>query len=124
MRIETIIRVVCDVLKIEPKYIQWNTRQRDVCDARQVCHYFAKEFTKLSLYSIGVEIGEKDHATVIHSIKVVNNLQFANREFRKNINLIRTKLTDIATKGVLTNSQMLAKIDLEIMNTFAINDIY
>jgi len=42
--------------------------------ARQVAMYFSKNLTKSSLATIGSQIGGKDHATVLHACKTVNNL--------------------------------------------------
>lgn len=50
------------------------TREREIVFSRQMFHYFAKKYTKLSLSSIGAHGGNKDHATVLHSNRVVNNL--------------------------------------------------
>ena len=36
--------------------------------------YFAKKYTKVSLASIGSQIGKRDHATVLHACKTVDNL--------------------------------------------------
>lgn len=58
------------------------TRKRDIVEARQVAMYLAKARTKESLAKIGLAIGKKDHATVLHAIKTVSNLIETDRAFR------------------------------------------
>ncbi len=72
--IDYIQKVVCDYFKIPVDSIQSETRKREIVQARQVAMFFAKGLTKSSLATIGAQIGGKDHATVLHACKTVNNL--------------------------------------------------
>jgi chromosomal replication initiator protein len=54
--------------------------------------FFSKKFTKASLASIGARIGGKDHATVLHACKTVNNLIDTDKLFKSQINEIEKKL--------------------------------
>jgi len=65
--------------------INLKTRRREVVQVRQVAMYFAKKYTRNSLSVIGSGIGGKDHATVLHSCKTVNNLYDTNKHFRSHI---------------------------------------
>jgi hypothetical protein len=58
------------------------TRKGDFVEMRQLAHHFAKTLTKASLAEIGAYIGGKDHATVIHSCKAVNNRLNTEREYK------------------------------------------
>jgi chromosomal replication initiator protein len=60
---------------------QLNTRRREVVEKRQILHYFAKNYTRESLSCIGRYFGNKDHATVLHSERVINNLIGTDRRF-------------------------------------------
>jgi chromosomal replication initiator protein len=44
--------------------------------------FFAKTHTKTSLTSIGLHCGNKDHATVLHACKTVQNLIETDKEFK------------------------------------------
>ena len=44
--------------------------------------YFAKKHTKSSLATIGLQCGNKDHATVLHACRTVNNLIETDKQFR------------------------------------------
>ena len=55
--------------------------------------FFAKKFTKSSLANIGSQIGDRDHATVLHACKTVDNLVSTDKQFRKFVDDINKKLT-------------------------------
>jgi chromosomal replication initiator protein len=55
--------------------------------------YFSKKMTKASLASIGAKIGHRDHATVLHACKTVDNLAFTDKQFRKYVEDLNKKLT-------------------------------
>ena len=65
---------VCEYYNLEIKDIQTKSRKREVAQARQVAMYLARKYTKKSLSVIGSEIGNRDHATVLHACKTVENL--------------------------------------------------
>ena len=54
--------------------------------------FFSKNMTKSSLASIGAQIGGKDHATVLHACKTVNNLIDTDKHFRHQIAEIEKKI--------------------------------
>lgn len=90
--IDYIQKVVCEYYKIPVDLIQGKTRKREIVQARQVSMYFSKNLTKASLASIGSCIGGKDHATVLHACKTVNNLIDTDRHFRNQRREIEKKL--------------------------------
>ena len=53
----------------------------------------AKKFTKASLASIGSQIGKRDHATVLHACKTVDNLAETDKQFRKYIEDLTKKFS-------------------------------
>ena len=80
--IEYIQKVVCDYFNIPIDSIQSHTRKREIVQARQLTMYFAKKMTKSSLAIIGLQCGNKDHATVLHACKTVANLAETDKQFR------------------------------------------
>lgn len=85
-------KVVCEFFNLNPEAITSKTRKREIVQARQIAMYFAKGMTKLSLATIGAQIGGKDHATVLHACKTVNNLIDTDRQFKGYIDEIEKKL--------------------------------
>ena len=73
-------RQMVDKFPIES--IQSRTRKREIVQARQLTMYYAKKLTKSSLAIIGLQCGNKDHATVLHACKTVANLAETDKQFR------------------------------------------
>ena len=92
LSIEYISKVVCDYFNMQVDALQTKTRKREVVQARQIAMYFSKSLTKYSLTSIGAQIGAKDHATVLHACKTVNNLKDTDKNFRQYVEDIEKKL--------------------------------
>jgi len=80
--VDQIQRKVCDFYGINMDALQSKTRKREIVQARQVAMFFSKNLTNSSLSSIGSQIGQRDHATVLHACKAVKNLQETNTEFK------------------------------------------
>ena len=73
INIDSIISIVIYVTNVNKSLWHRKSRQHDLVLSRQLMHFFAKKYTKLTLEKIGEKIGNKDHATVLHSIKVIEN---------------------------------------------------
>ena len=91
--IDYIQKVVSEYFQMDVATLQSKTRRRHIVQARQLAMYFAKKFTKASLASIGNQIGKRDHATVLHACKTVDNLSFTDKQFRKYVEDLSQKLT-------------------------------
>ena len=91
--IEYIQKVVSEYFQMDVDTLQSKTRRRHIVQARQLAMYFAKKYTKASLASIGNQIGKRDHATVLHACKTVDNLSFTDKQFRKYVEDLSQKLT-------------------------------
>jgi chromosomal replication initiator protein len=91
--IDYIQKVVSDYFQMDVNTLQSKTRKRHIVQARQLAMFFAKKFTKASLASIGSQIGKRDHATVLHACKTVDNLTTTDKQFRKYVEDISKKLS-------------------------------
>lgn len=91
--IDYIQKVVSDYFQMDVDTLQSKTRKRHIVQARQLAMFFAKKFTKASLASIGSQIGKRDHATVLHACKTVDNLSSTDKQFRKYVEDITKKLS-------------------------------
>lgn len=90
--IDYIQKIVCDYFNMPIDSIQSKTRKREIVQARQIAMFFSKTLTKSSLASIGAQIGNKDHATVLHACKTVNNLIDTDKHFRLDVEEIEKRL--------------------------------
>lgn len=89
--IDYIQKVVSDYFQIDVETLQSKTRKRHIVQARQLAMFFAKKYTKASLASIGSQIGKRDHATVLHACKTVDNLASTDKQFYKFVEDLRKK---------------------------------
>lgn len=90
--IDYIQKVVCDYFNLPLETINSKTRKREIVQARQLAMFFSKKHTKSSLATIGLHCGNKDHATVLHACRTVNNLVETDKRFRVYVEEIDKKL--------------------------------
>ena len=93
--INGVIEFVCERYLISFDDLQSKSRKREIMEARQVCHWMIKNrvcYNNLSLSAIGSIIGGKDHATVMHSVKAINNFIETDRTFRERLMVICNEL--------------------------------
>jgi len=91
--IDYIQKVVSDYFSMDVEILQSKTRKRHIVQARQLAMYFSKKLTKASLASIGSQIGKRDHATVLHACKTVDNLSTTDKQFKKYVEDLTQKLS-------------------------------
>lgn len=72
--IENIIYTVANYYKISENQILSRKRTKEIAQARQIAMYLAKELTSLTLESIGLNFGGKDHATVLYAYNSISTL--------------------------------------------------
>lgn len=92
LTIEDIVKKVADYYGVEPESINTRSRKREVVLVRQVAMYFAKKYLDLSTAKIGLYIGNRDHATVLHACKTVANLADTDKQFRTELSEIESSL--------------------------------
>jgi len=92
--IDYIQKVVCDSLDLPVESIQQTSRKREIVQARQLSMYFAKKITKSSLAVIGMQCGNKDHATVLHACKQIENLRQTDRYIRNLVDELEKKFKE------------------------------
>ncbi len=80
--IDYIQKIVSEYFGLTVEQINSKTRKRNIVQARQLAMFLAKTYTKTSLTTIGLHCGNKDHATVLHACKTVQNLIETDREFK------------------------------------------
>ncbi|MDH8700865.1 chromosomal replication initiator protein [Dysgonomonadaceae bacterium PH5-43] len=86
--LEKIQEVVSSYFKIELKDIHSKSRKREIVQARQVTMFLSKKYTDHSYAHIGVMVGKRDHATVLHACRTVQDALDVDKGFR-------LKITDI-----------------------------
>lgn len=92
MTVEHIRDTVCDYYNLTVEDISTRSRKLEVVQARQIAMYFSKMLTKNSLSSIGMHIGKRNHATVLHACRKVEDLIETDKYFRKDVEEIEERL--------------------------------
>jgi chromosomal replication initiator protein len=69
--VERIARRVGDYFRVAPNQLQTRRRSRDALLPRQVSMYLARRLTDLSLQQVGAYFGGRDHSTVLHACRKV-----------------------------------------------------
>ena len=81
--INMIMEIVAKYFNIDVNEIQSKSRKRDIVQARQFAMYFAKKITNKPYAMIGKDIGNRNHATVLHACRTIDNLKKIDRDFNK-----------------------------------------
>ncbi len=87
-----IINVVADHFGIKPDDISSKKRNSEFVIPRQIVMYLCRDLTDNSLSNIGKILGKKDHTTVIHGIKKVEDELKINEELRNKVEIIKKKI--------------------------------
>jgi chromosomal replication initiator protein len=80
--IDYIKNIVCDYFTVPISEVFSKGRKREIVQARQLIMYFAKKHSNSSLQSIGLQCGNRDHATVLHACKTVTDLLDSDKNFK------------------------------------------
>jgi chromosomal replication initiator protein len=94
VRIEDILKIVARHYKVPRNELLSSRRSRDVVRPRQIAMYLAKALTSRSLPEIGRRFGGRDHTTVLHSVRKVEQLMAQDGELTQEIELLRRMLEE------------------------------
>ena len=94
---ESIINQVSDVFGVTHQEIVGKSRRMEIVQARQVAMYLCRNLLDASLSSIGISFGGRDHTTVIHAIKTIEQKGPKNPNLNKTIKSIEEKLSFISS---------------------------
>ena len=90
--IDEIIRKVADHYNLRMSDLLSARRARQVARPRQVAMYLAKTLTSRSLPDIGRRFGGRDHTTVIHAVRKIEELRAADVQIAEDVELLRRML--------------------------------
>lgn len=91
-KIEDILDVVSEITKVDKDKIKSGGRKHEYVEARQIFCGLARKYTKASLKTIGEYIGNKDHTTVISSVKTFKNVHDVDADFRELVRRIEINI--------------------------------
>lgn len=89
---EYIISTVSEHLGISAEDILSKKRSQDIANARQIVMYLCRNYTVLSLKSVGNALGGKDHTTIINGVKRVEQKIKNDPQFKSSLDAIIKKM--------------------------------
>ena len=90
--IDLIQSTVCKFFKISKNEMLSSRRSRYLVRPRQTAIYLTKTLTSKSLPEIGREFSNRDHTTIIHSVKTIEKLKEKDPEMTNNINNLKNQI--------------------------------
>ena len=94
--VENIQKTVADFYKIKVADMYSKRRPANIALPRQIAMYLAKELTQKSLPEIGELFGGRDHTTVLHAVRKIEDLSGSDTTLAQELELLRRLISDQA----------------------------
>ena len=93
LNIEGIQKRVADHFQIRHSDMTSKRRPNAIAFPRQIAMYLSRQLTRHSLQEIGEAFGGRDHGTVIHAVKTVENMMEQDDSVRGSVDFLKTQLS-------------------------------
>lgn len=93
IRLEDIVRRVSEVTSISEREIVGTSRKKELVEARQIAAYLGREILGASLSSIGIYLGGRDHTTILHSCKNIEEKIKLEKRIKQLVESIKNELS-------------------------------
>jgi len=90
--IDQIITCTCEHFNVKEEDVFGKSRKANIVTVRQMSMYLAHKHTKLTASKIGIYVGNRDHATVLHGIKTIDGRLKVEKELRRDLEELEGKL--------------------------------
>ena len=90
--INRIQRIVAEHFQISVDDMKSKKRSANLAFPRQVAMYLCRKLTNESFPKIGIEIGGKDHSTVMHSVEKIEKEMLTNKELANIIEKLKKEI--------------------------------
>lgn len=91
---ENIIQIVQNIFGVDNKSFNSKNRKRELVFARSAAMHLCKKYTTQSVSRIGSIIGGRDHATVLHALKSVDDLLETDSDFKEKYEAVESALKE------------------------------
>ena len=92
--IEQITNITAEKFDLKAEDVLSKKRTQNIALTRQVAMYLSRMLTDYSLPKIGEEFGGRDHTTVLHAFKKIDNMIAQDNDFKHRIELIKNEILD------------------------------
>ena len=93
--IDHVIKFVSREMKVSERQLLGKGRTMEVALARQTAMYLSRELTGSSLINIGMHLGRRDHSTVIHACRNIENKMSVDKELKARIENMKIEISGI-----------------------------
>lgn len=90
--LEDILKALCRCNKVKVRDVVGKSRKADIVSVRHLAMYLTQKYTQMSQSQIGQEMGHRDHTTVLHGIRQVEQRLATDREYRQQVEAIEVNL--------------------------------
>ena len=90
--INQIISCACEHYKVKEEDVLGKSRKANVVIVRQMSMYLAHKHTNMTASKIGIYVGNRDHATVLHGIKAIDGRLGVDQKLRQDLEELESKL--------------------------------
>ena len=93
LSMEDVVRKVSSLFGISEEDLVGKSRKKEIVEARQTAMFLCRNILDSSLSSVGMYFGGRDHTTVMHAIKTVENKKIKKKNIGENIAQITKELS-------------------------------
>ena len=90
--IDQIISTTCEHFNVKEEEVFGKSRKANIVTVRQMSMYLAHKHTKLTYGKIGIYVGNRDHATVLHGIKTIDGRLKLEKDLQQALEELEGKL--------------------------------
>lgn len=88
LSMEDVVRKVVEITGVDENNIVGKSRKKEIVEARQTAMFLCRSLLDASLSSVGLFFGGRDHTTVMHAIKTIEQKKTKKTKVNQNINQI------------------------------------
>ena len=92
--VSKIIDVVAKYYSLDSTMLKGKMKKKNIAEARAIAMYLSRILTDESLERIGLELGGRDHSTVIYSYEKISNELKTNIKLQEEIKILKEKLCE------------------------------
>lgn len=92
VNVDFIQKCVAEYFKISVDDLKGKSRKKEIVIPRHIAMFFTKEFTSMTLKSIGYHYGKRDHTTVLNAVSAVNDLITTDKSINNAVEELKKRL--------------------------------
>ena len=90
--VQDIINRVCAIFSVTEEEIVGQSRRKNIVEARQVVAYLSRKVLDMSLSSVGLHLGGRDHTTIMHAQRKIESLIKKDKKFKRRVDIVYNEL--------------------------------